>query len=414
MMRLLWMICVLFSLSARAQVTVGEFLNSVFEEPILKSFEAQAEYLNNKSVYRLAPIQKLEFRTESNQLDRTRQDYGLRINPANPFEVKRTTQYFKTYQELLYLDRDRTLKELLYARYLVIIGWVYYQEILELKEEDKKTTEKLLAILEGQRFSGLFDAEDYMELKMEQVDKIIEVEETLFEIDNQKRSVDALYNGARLKSVSWPVSTLISLERLEVVVDSLFNLSARAGEAAYREKQIDLAKREWQLEKSNINMGFLQTEYQERRIAQNRRPWSISMGITIPVFNPNKGDMTKRKLEMLEAEGEFNAAKNDQLAGREINREKIKSLIKRYRDVQTMVQSLNVGAVAATLQQIKDTNPIAVVRMQNNLIKLKVMAARLRQEIYLGYLDFLSYAEVLQQQPVKNFLVNDLQIIAKP
>ena len=408
------MICVLFSLSARAQVTVGEFLNSVFEEPILKSFEAQAEYLNNKSVYRLAPIQKLEFRTESNQLDRTRQDYGLRINPANPFEVKRTTQYFKTYQELLYLDRDRTLKELLYARYLVIIGWVYYQEILELKEEDKKTTEKLLAILEGQRFSGLFDAEDYMELKMEQVDKIIEVEETLFEIDNQKRSVDALYNGARLKSVRWPVSTLISLERLEVVVDSLFNLSARAGEAAYREKQIDLAKREWQLEKSNINMGFLQTEYQERRIAQNRRPWSISMGITIPVFNPNKGDMTKRKLEMLEAEGEFNAAKNDQLAGREINREKIKSLIKRYRDVQTMVQSLNVGAVAATLQQIKDTNPIAVVRMQNNLIKLKVMAARLRQEIYLGYLDFLSSAEVLQQQPVKNFLVNDLQIIAKP
>ena len=408
------MICVLFSLSARAQVTVGEFLNSVFEEPILKSFEAQAEYLNNKSVYRLAPIQKLEFRTESNQLDRTRQDYGLRINPANPFEVKRTTQYFKTYQELLYLDRDRTLKELLYARYLVIIGWVYYQEILELKEEDKKTTEKLLAILEGQRFSGLFDAEDYMELKMEQVDKIIEVEETLFEIDNQKRSVDALYNGARLKSVSWPVSTLISLERLEVVVDSLFNLSARAGEAAYREKQIDLAKREWQLEKSNINRGFLQTEYQERRIAQNRRPWSISMGITIPVFNPNKGDMTKRKLEMLEAEGEFNAAKNDQLAGREINREKIKSLIKRYRDVQTMVQSLNVGAVAATLQQIKDTNPIAVVRMQNNLIKLKVMAARLRQEIYLGYLDFLSSAEVLQQQPVKNFLVNDLQIIAKP
>jgi hypothetical protein len=198
MMRLLWMICVLFSLSARAQVTVGEFLNSVFEEPILKSFEAQAEYLNNKSVYRLAPIQKLEFRTESNQLDRTRQDYGLRINPANPFEVKRTTQYFKTYQELLYLDRDRTLKELLYARYLVIIGWVYYQEILELKEEIRRQLKSYWPFWKDNGYSGLFDAEDYMELKMEQVDKIIEVEETLFEIDNQKRSVDALYNGARL------------------------------------------------------------------------------------------------------------------------------------------------------------------------------------------------------------------------
>lgn len=406
---ILWFTCLLLNLAAQAQVTLEEFLYSAYEEPILKSFDAQADYLNNKSVYRLAPIQKMEFRTESNQLDRTRQDYGLRINPANPFEIKRTSQYFKTYQELLYLDRDRTLKELLYARYLVVIGWVYYQEILGLKEEDKKTTEKLLAILEGQRFSGFFDAEDYMELKMEQVDKVIEAEETLFEIDNQKRSVDALYDAARLKTVNWPVSTIISLERLEVVVDSLFNLNARPGEAAYREKQIDLAKREWQLEKSNINVGFLQTEYQERRIAQNRRPWSISMGITIPVFNPNKGDMTKRKLEMLEAEGEFNTAKNDQLAGREINREKIKSLLKRYRDVQVMIQNLNVGAVATTLQQIKDSNPMAVVRMQNNLIKLKTMSARLRQEIYLGYLDFLSYAEVLQEQPVKNFLTNDLR-----
>ncbi|MCW5910975.1 MAG: hypothetical protein KIT62_07870 [Cyclobacteriaceae bacterium] len=405
---------IVFSLHLQAQVTIEEFLYSAYQEPVLKSFDAQTSYLSNKSVYRLAPIQKMEFRTESNQLDRTRQDYGLRINPANPFEVKRTSQYFKTYQELLYLDRERTLKELLFARYMVVIGWTYYQEILELKEEDKRTTEKLLAILEGQRFSGFFDAEDYLELKMEQVDKTIKVEEILFEIDNQKRRVDALYDAARLKTVSWPVNQLITLERLEIVVDSLFVLSARPGVAAYREKQVDLAKREWQLEKSNINVGFLQTEYQERRIAQNRRPWNISMGITIPVFNPNKGDMTKRKLEMLEAEGEFNAAKNDQLAGREISREKIKSLLKRYRDVQAMMENLNVGSAATTLQQIKDSNPVAVVRMQNNLVKLKTMAARLRQEIYLGYLDFLSYAEVVQQQPVRNFLTNDLRLIGAP
>lgn len=160
-------------------------------------------------------------------------------------------------------------------------------------------------------------------------------------------------------------------------------------------------------------MGFIQTQYQQWRTEQNRRPRSISLGITVPIFNPNKGDMAKRKLEMLEAEGEFNTAKNDQQAGLEISREKIKSLIKRYREMQVMTENLNVGAVATTLQQIKDSNPMAVVRMQNNLIKLKTMTARLRQEIYLGYLEFLSYAEVLQQQPVRNFLSAELNPILK-
>lgn len=396
----------------QAQVTIEEFLYSAYQEPLLKSFDAQYDFLNDKKTYRLAPIQKLELRTESNQLDRTRQDYGLRINPANPFEIKRTNQYFRGYQELLKLDRERTLKELLFTRYEVVVGWVYYQEIRDLKEEDKKNTEKLLSILEGQRYSGFFDAEDYMELKMEQVDKTIELEETFFEIDNQKRRVEAHYNEARLKQINWPVTEMISLERLEKVVDSIFSAELRAGEVAYREKQIDLANREWQLEKANINMGFIQTQYQQWRIEQNRRPWSISLGITVPIFNPNKGDMTKRKLEMLEAEGEFNTAKNDQQAGLEISREKIKSLIKRYREMQVLTDNLNVGAVATTLQQIKDSNPMAVVRMQNNLIKLKTMTARLRQEIYLGYIEFLSYAEVLQQPPVRNFLSENTGLIS--
>lgn len=56
---------------------------------------------------------------------------------------------------------------------------------------------------------------------------------------------------------------------------------------------------------------------------------------------------------------------------------------------------------------------MAVVRMQNNLIKLKTMTARLRQEIYLSYIEFLSYAEMLQQQPIRNFLSAELNPILR-
>jgi hypothetical protein len=402
----------LFPLIAQAQVSMEDFLQAAWNEPALQTFANQEDYLNTNP-YRLAPVRRLEFRTESNQLDRTRQDYALRLNPASPWEMKRTNQYFKTYQELLQLDRDRVLKESLQARYKVIIGWLYFEEIKQLKEVDTKTTDKLIQILEAQRNSGFFDAKDYVELKLDQVEKAIELEETRFEIDNQRRRVEALYEQARLKNLSWSMTDVLSIDQVKIVVDSIAHQTSATGEVAYREKKIDLFTSEWKLEKSNINVGYLQTKYENFRIDQNRRPWSVSLGVTIPVFNPNKPNMAKRKLEAIEAEGDLAQAKSDQQAGREILQAKIESLIKRYHDVSMLMESLKVDELATTLQQINDSNPMTTVRLQSNLIKSKTMATRLKQEIYLSYIEFLSYSEVLQQRPVINFLSPTGTLISK-
>jgi hypothetical protein len=401
-----------FPLITQAQVSMDDFLQAAWNEPALQSFANQEDYLNTNP-YRLAPVRRLEFRTESNQLDRTRQDYALRLNPASPWEMKRTNQYFKTYQELLQLDRDRVLKESLQARYKLIIGWLYFEEIKQLKEVDTKTTDKLIQILEAQRNSGFFDAKDYVELKLDQVEKAIELEETRFEIDNQRRRVEALYEQARLKNISWSMTDVLSIDQVKTVVDSIAQQTSATGEVAYREKKIDLFTSEWKLEKANINVGYLQTKYENYRLDQNRRPWSVSLGVTIPVFNPNKPNMAKRKLEAIEAEGDLAQAKSDQQAGREMLQAKIESLIKRYHDVNTLMESLKVDELATTLQQINDSNPMTTVRLQSNLIKSKTMATWLKQEIYLSYIEFLSYSEVLQQRPVINFLSPSGTLIPK-
>lgn len=411
MKRVAWSFFFLFPLLAQGQVSMEDFLYAALEEPALKSFTHQDDFLNTKP-YRLAPIQKLEFRTRSNQLDPERQDFALRLNAANPWEVKRTNQYFKSYQEFVQLNRDRQVKESLLARYQVIIEWVYYHEIQALKEEDKHTTEKLISILEAQRYSGYFDAGDYVKLKLDQVEKVIELEEARFDIDLQRKRVEGLFEKAKLKIINWPASKIISLQKLEAVVDSLAQAQTIGGEVAYRQKQVDLANTEWLLEKANVSVGFLQTQYQDFRIEQGRKPWSISAGITIPIFNPNKGDMTKRKLEVIEAEGDRDQARNDQQAGRELMQAKIKSLLKRYTEVNTMMNDLKVGTLATTLQQMNDSNPSAGIRLQSNLISLKTMAARLKQQIYLAYLEFLSYSEVLQQRPLVNYLSPELSELA--
>ena len=123
------------SISIRAQVTMQEFLRSVKTDYEVSSFEAQIQYLDAKT-YRLSPLQKLEFRTRSNQLDPDRQDYGLRFTPANPWEIRSNNHYFQQYRSVLAFERDLALKDALIARYSLIIDLLYYKEIRVLKERE--------------------------------------------------------------------------------------------------------------------------------------------------------------------------------------------------------------------------------------------------------------------------------------
>ncbi len=389
---------------AQGQITIDEFLGSSSLDPALQTLSNQESFLSTKS-YRLAPIRKLAFQTKFNQLDRTREGFAFRILPSNPWEVRNTNQYFKTYEELIRVDRERTLRESLRLRYNLIIDWLYLEETHQLKEEEKLNTDKLLAILEAQRFSDYFNAETYVALKLEQVDNTLELEETNFDIDMQRRKVEALYEAVKFKKIDWTASSVLTVEKVE----SLLNSTGQDGngknsEVAYREKQIELAMRKWQLEKSNFNVGFIQTEYEGFQIENNRRPWSISLGVTIPLFNPNKGDMALRKLQVIDAQGNFEASKIEQQKGREYSYEKIKSLLKRYKEVNAMMESLNFSTLTTTLQQIKGNNPATVVKMQNNNLKLRSLSTRLKRDILTAYIEFLGYSDMLQQQPLVNYL----------
>jgi hypothetical protein len=396
-----------------AQVSMEEFLGAAFQSQRLLTLGQQQSFLQTRP-YQLAPIRKLAFQTTSNQLDRTRQDYSFRVLPSNPWEVRNTNNYFKTYSELITIDQERQLREALRERYLLIIEWGYWDEIHRLKEEEKVNTQKLLSIMEAQRLSSNFNPEEYVQLKLDQVDQTIELEEMAFNRDALQKKIEALYETAKQKSIGWTGESLMTVEKIEEFTNRARQEGSTTGsELAYYEKQIELAMRKWHLEKSNINVGFIQTQYEPFREESNRRPWSISLGLTIPLFNPNKGDMAQRKLQVIEAQGVFEQTKLNQRIGKDFSYEKIMNLLLRYKEVAKMTTDLNFGDLALTMQQMKSNNPTTVVKLQNRSLRLKVLTARLKREILNSYIDFLAFSDLLQQKPVINYLSPSLAVIER-
>jgi hypothetical protein len=393
-----------------AQSGFGNFIRAAKLDPTVNMFDLQVEYLNEKP-YRLAPIQKLEFRTESNQLDRARQEYALRLNPANPWELRQNNLYFKELKSSLALEKGIVLKEVLIDRYTLIIELVTYVGFRDLAQRKLELTQTSLSMLEKQQLSGYFDGEDYVDLKLEEMDKSVDLDDATFEAENAIRKVTALFPEASASVKSWKLTEVVTVNQIEKLLDSLNTALPEATSLSYYQKKIDLADRELKLEKNNINFGYLQAKYEDFRIDQGRKPWSLGLGVTIPVFNPNKGDMAKRKLESIESQQELEEAKIDLSKDQVRLREQLKDLIMSYRKIEDKIAALNVSSLAKTLNTMQKSNPVAGVRFQGNLIKLEELALKLRQNILITYTEWLGSTDALQQLPLTNYLSRNLETL---
>lgn len=406
------LLCILF-LSCRnlyAQTGFGSFIRAAKDDPAVSMFDLQVEYLNGKP-YRLAPVQKLELRTETNQLDPSRQEYALRVAPANPWELRQNNQYFKELKSSIALEKGIVLKEVLLERYTLIIELVTYAGLRDLAQRKLELTQTSLSMLEKQQLSGYFDGEDYVDLKLEEMDKAVDVDEASYEADNAARKVTALFPDAMLTVKSWTLSDILTIEQIEKLQDSLQTSMPEATSLSYYQKKIDLADREYKLERNNINFGYIQAKYQDFRIEQGRKPWSVGLGVTIPVFNPNKGDMTKRKLESIESQQELKEAKVELGKDQVRLREQLRDLIASHRKIEEKIKALNISSLARTLNTMQKSNPVAGVKFQGNLIKLEELALKLKQNILITYTEWLASTDALQQLPLTNYLSRNLETL---
>jgi len=60
---------------------------------------------------------------------------------------------------------------------------------------------------------------------------------------------------------------------------------------------------------------------------------------------------------------------------------------------------------------LKEDNPVISLRFDANVLKLKTLEVKIKQNILLTYVDFLGYTDVVQQRPLLNFLTDELEHI---
>ncbi len=122
-------------------------------------------------------------------------------------------------------------------------------------------------------------------------------------------------------------------ETLVAGVDSLFDAQQKSITMAYYDQRINLLKTEYSLEKSNINVGLPPGAIPSifalnRAVIHGVWAW----GLPYPSSTRIKGDMAKRKIELMEEEQEKQELSLEDETGSVRTREQIKSQLARYQE----------------------------------------------------------------------------------
>ena len=400
-----FLIC-LSALNSFGQLTIKDFLQSAESDIALKATDEQSGYLQDKP-YSLSFINRLQFRMQNNEgISRETQRYGLWLSPTNPLAISSTNKYFKSYAESLIFEKEMILKKALADRYFMIIEFLYFSELKALYEKDKNLVDAQIDVLEKQLSTDFFNPADFTELKLRQISKSVEVEEALFDVDNQIARIDNKYTDGYIKELNWKYEEIISVKQIEKILDSLITIEVPSILLNYEENKIEMARQSYFIQKSNINTGFIQGNYLPNET--KKMPWGWVAGITIPLVNPNKGDMAKKELKVIEERNKKLISQANLQAEKNTIVDKLKKLISRYNSVKDKIDKLDINSVTSTLSSMRTNNPIIALKLNSEVLKLHLILLKLKQNILAGYIEFLSTHDQLQQKPLINYLSPNL------
>lgn len=385
-------------------VALKQFLKSALDDPYYASFAKQESIFKKPGLYSLPWVDRLEFRTRNNELLDSRQQYALRLDPGNPWQIMSNMRYFQGYRTLKTLEQQLLLKELMRERYDLVIEYWMAVERADLFQKQKDIRKQISYAMTQRSGSSDFDADQYLNNELDVIEKIADWREAEFERDVARTRILQLSSDA---DFSLTTELLVDIEQIKQMVD-LRDESKTKTEVELLKQEIALSEQKIKTDKYNFDIGFLQAMYAPYKVDQGNGPFGLSMGVTIPLFNQSRDDIAREKIKNLEQQGEL-----EQFQLRETGKSTSKAAALElhfihYQKIDSLISALKNRELNLSTTLANNYNPVVELKYREKLVQLDLLKVRIKREILLQYISYLNNSDKLHQRPLVNFLSKDL------
>lgn len=283
------------SLSTTAQFSAEAFLSAAITDIELQEIQAAQDFVQNNK-FNSPWLRELEFRAKSNDREISIEDYRLRFGFINPYEIRANKHYQKELDHTIQLRKRMKLNDVLKMRYELLIEHIYLSSQVKNGEKMLNFYTKLRGIVYNSSDENA--KEDVLDLE----DKIFKQRSRLNDIQ-QKLKINEYLIKEKLESngsIELDTSSLITINfiftQLNLQKDTVDLKKALADqEYKLRESRFTVEKAE-----SFRNIGFFQAEYDIERGDELSDQLGYRIGVTIPVVNPDKPNLQRDRLALVE------------------------------------------------------------------------------------------------------------------
>jgi len=395
--------------TAQTVFSSSNFLKTAESETALSHHQQKVDFLNNNE-YEVPVIDKLEFRTQTDEFDFKQQEYRVRMSPTG---LKERQEYRKFHQSTIQFEateKQGILQDALINRYNLLVDWKNLTQQLalfrqqELVVQDRMMVLKRQALTENFTITSLIDAENTLH----------DIQQDILEKELQQQRLE---NFVKIslnspKKIQLDTSNWLKLSTLKNAISDLKIVTSTHPNLIQRQAKIEQITAEEKLEiaRNQQWLDFVETRYQNDNKNPLGEEFSIGVGIRIPFKSQVQLDVNELSLDRLETQNALDLKTTELTTEITEIQEKLDLLFQQHDLITTQMEESQAQFSLDQFKKMTNANPLALLKIQENLLKREVSLQKIEARAFEYYVDLLDLTGRVVEVPLRNYLTNDFEV----
>jgi len=399
----------LFPIICHSEITISDYLATAFKDETLMYQTEKVEFLKMSSS-NTPYIKEVEFRMQIDEFEDSKQRYTVRLNMngwGENFQGKKVYDASIKYNET---ERRIVLNESLRERYMDIISFVYLEMQSIVFKSLMSVYKDRVEVLKQSVGTLQFDAVELIETEHQ----LLELQLDLINIKNKKVSIEE-----KIK-VFFPDETeedFVFKDMIDIyaIQNKVIQLKESFAEEnvyiQHSQYNYQMAEAKFVMEQAENNtyLSFFEAAYDMDERNKFEKALSIEFGVTIPIVNPNRLNINRKKINSLKAKSNLMKVIKDIYENFYAFSNKIKRLIKQYEMISLQKEKSRTKETFDIFMQIDGANPLILLKLKESLLKNELTMHKIQHQIYETYIKLLNCSGELSSTPLINYLSKNLQ-----
>jgi len=405
---LIFSIVSLFSNMGVAQFNIDAFLASARNDLSLNPTQAKRDFLKEND-FNGPWISRMEFRIGSQDANFSMDDYRLRITPGNPGELKANKRYFDKQVALLNTEYQDKLNDALIDRYVLILEHIFEFKKMRNLSKQLEINNQIIEMMSQSTSIYAMDIGDLIDAESDELDLKMDIENAKIFMDEVAYLMKGLYTFSG--EIEWNEEELMDTEDILTLFAQFKNKpSGEFIDLVKLDQRNALAAERFNIEKSEAlrNIGYFQAGYDVLRGNEPSEHFGYQIGVRIPIVNPDKPQLNRRKLDLMDDEALLDEKKEDHRKNLELAVLRMDHFAQQHKEIMTKLESISQQNILNLQSPGKSIKIADLIKLNEFHMDLMEKQNQVEKKIFKTYIEYLNLNGKLTEFPMRNYLSKNL------